>query len=312
MTDNNKTHLRASHDKQAEALGVILTITQSLALSGCNRAEKDAVVTHLMNGLQTGALGGDNFRSVIYHAPRLTQAIADGLNVKRRELKRMAFAGELTSDVVIKAIASQFNVINSEFKELPMSLGGDKPNKNGFIGTGILSGLCVAAVVTVFSLTNCKPANAGYEPLQGNVISLQGNDNAPKNNGNEINVNLPIAKYVDNGYYEVLLKNNSGRANRSYLAFYVTDSNMDSQIHTTQSDTAHERFKRQWGSTPFLFMVADGCAPTLYEGKTSLNKIAERRISGAVAIVAESDSSHPIFSYSVIPTQKTIGAIHNG
>ena len=312
MTNDSRTHVKTSHDKQAEALGVILTITQSLVLSGCNRAEKDAVVTHLIDGLQTGKLEGGNFQSVIYHAPRLTQAIADGLNVKRRELKRMARAGELTTDIVIKAIASQFNAINSEFKELPMSLGGDKPNKNGSIGTGVLSGLCVAAVVVAFSLTNCKPANAGHEPLQGNVISLQGNDNITINNSNEINIDLPIALYVDNGYYEVLLKNNSGRADRSNLAFYVTDSNMDSQIHPNQSDTTHQRFKHQWGSTPFLFMVADGCAPTLYEGKTSLNKIAERRISGAVAIVTESDSSHPIFAYSVIPTQKTIGAIHHG
>ena len=312
MTDNNKTHLRASHDKQAEALGVILTITQSLVLSGCNRAEKDAVVTHLMDGLQTGKLEGDNLNIVYEYAPRLIQAIADGLKVKRHVLRKMARAGEVTSDIVIKAIASQSNVIDSEFKELPMSLGGDKPTNQRPVAARILAGLCVGAVVMVFSLTNCSPAKAKGYVLQGNDIALQGNDFSTPYYGNGINARLPLAKYVDNGYYEVLLKNNSGRADRSNLAFYVTDSNMDSQIHTNQSDTAHQRFKRQWGSTPFLFMVADGCAPTLYEGKTSLNKIAERRISGAVAIVAESDSSHPIFAYSVIPTQKTIGAIHHG
>lgn len=312
MMDNTKLNIEASHDKQMDSLGVIATIAQALALSGCGKEESDLTVTHLIQGLHTGRLEGENFRVIIYYAPRLAQAIADGLNVKRFKLRRMARAGELTTDVVIKAIASQFNVINNEFKELPMSLGGEKTSDKGLNKAGVLYGLCATAAILTLSLVTCSPVKAGIETLQGNVISLQGNDNMPENNSNEINVNLPIAKYVDNGYYEVLLKNNSGRANRSYLAFYVTDSNMDSQIHTTQSDTAHERFKRQWGSTPFLFMVADGCAPTLYEGKTSLNKIAERRISGAVAIVAESDSSHPIFSYSVIPTQKTIGAIHHG
>lgn len=193
-----------------------------------------------------------------------------------------------------------------------MSLSGNKPNQKRSVGTGILSGLCVASAVMIFSLTNCTPVELAFYPLQGNNILLQGNEFLTPYNGDAINTKLMLAKYRDNRYDEVLLKNNSGRASRRYLAFYVADSSMDSQIHPNQSDTAHQRFKRQWGSSTLMFMVADGRAPTLYEGKTSLNKIAFGRISGAVAIVAESDSSHPIFSYSVIPTQKTIGAIHHG
>lgn len=312
MTDNNKTYVKTNQGKQAEGFAVVVTIMQALALSGCNKVESDMVVTRLIQGLQTGVLDGSNFRSVLQYAPRLTQAMADGLNIKHRELRKMGRCGELTTDIVVKAIESQFNVINSEFKELPMSLGGDKPTNQSPVAARILAGLCVGAVVMVFSLTNCSPAKAKGYVLQGNDIALQGNDFSTPYYGNGINAKLPLAKYKDNGYDGVLSKNNSGRANRSYLAFYVTDSNMDSQIHTNQSDTAHECFKREWGSTP-LFMVADGRAPTPYEGKTSLNKIAFGRISGAVAIVAESDSSHPIsLSYSVIPTQKTIGAIHHG
>lgn len=312
MNNDSRTHVKTSHDKQDEALGVILTITQSLVLSGCNRAEKDAVVTHLINGLQTGKLEGDILNVVLEYAPRLTQAIADGLNVKRNDLRRMARAGELTTDIVIKAIASQFNVIDREFKELPMSLGGEKTSNKGANKTGFLYSLCAVAAISTLSIITCSPVKAGVETLQGNNNSLQGNDNMTANNNNGINEKLSLALYKDKVYYKVLSKNNGGRADRSNLAFYVTDSNMDSQIHPNQSDTTHQRFKRLWGSTPFLFVVTYGREPTLYEGKTSLNKIAFGRISGAVAIVAESDSSHPIFAYSVIPTQKTIGAIHHG
>lgn len=312
MTDNTKVNIEASHDKQMDSLGVIATIVQALALSGCGKEESDLTVTHLIQGLHTGRLEGENFRTIIYYAPRLAQAIADGLNVKRFKLRRMARAGELTTDVVIKAIASQFNVINSEFKELPMPLGGGKTSNKGLNKAGVLYGLCATAAILTLSLVTCSPVKAGVETLQGNNNSLQGNDKTSLSDSHVNNAKLSLALYRDKVYYEVLLKNNSGRADRSNLAFYVTDSNMDSQIHPNQSDTAHQRFKRQWGSSTLMFMVADGCAPALYEGKTSLNKIAERRISGAVAIVAESDSSHPIFSYSVIPTQKTIGAIHHG
>lgn len=312
MTDNNKTYIKTNQGKQVEGFGVVVTIMQALALSGCNKVESDMVVTRLIQGLQTGVLDGSNFRSVLQYAPRLTQAMADGLNIKHRELRKMGRCGELKTDIVIKAIVSQFNVINSEFKELPMSLGGNKPSKQSPFAARILAGLCAGAVVMLFSLTNCSPAKSRVYVLQGNDIALQGNSFLPPQYASEINAKLLLAKYKDNGYDGVLSKNNSGRASRRYLAFYVTDSSMDSQIHPNQSDTAHQRFKRQWGSTP-LFMVADGYAPTPYEGKTSLNKIAFGRISGAVAIVAESDSSHPIsLLYSVIPTQKTIGAIHHG
>ena len=175
-----------------------------------------------------------------------------------------------------------------------------------------LYGLCVVTAISILSVSACSSKYKGSNALPCNEISLQGNSIVTVDYGNGFNAELPIAKYKDNGYYVVLLKNNSGRADRSNLAFYVTDSNMDSQIHPNQSDISHECFKRRWGSSTPMFMVADRSAPTLYEGKTSLNKIAFGRISGAVAIVAESDSSRPIFEYSAIPTQKTIGAIHHG
>ena len=308
MTDNNTTQVKTSHDKQAEALGVIATIAQSLTLSGCNKSEKDVVVTHLTQGLQTGKLEGNNLNIVTEYAPRLIQAITDGLNIRRVELRRMARAGELTADIVIQAISSQSNVINSEFKELPMSLGGDKPNKNGSVGTGILSGLCAAAVLTVFSLTNCKPASAGYEPLQGNVISLQGNDNAPKNNGAEINIKLPLALFKDKGYDVVLSKTNSGRADRRTLAFYLSTVRIAPQNNSIYLDTALKAYKNASRGQTLIKAIN---LPTDYDGMTSLNKIAERRISGAAAICAESEPRHPIpIPYSVTPTQKQIGGIH--
>lgn len=312
MTNDNKTYIKKSHDNQIESLGVVMTIVQAITLSGCNKAESDITIIHLIQGLQTGKLESDNLNIVSEYAPRLAQAIADGLKVKRGILRKMARAGELTTEVVIKAIASQFNAVNNDFKLLPMSLGGDKPSHKSPVGVGVLYGLCAAAAICTLSLVTCSPIYAGYKPLQGNDISLQGNGVMTINHDKAFNMKLTLAKYRDKLYYEVLLKNNSGRASRSNLAFYVTDSNMDSQIHPNQSDTSHQRLKRQWESSTLMFMVADGRAPTLYEGKTSLNKIAFGRISGAVAIVAESDSSHPIFAYSVIPTQKTIGAIHNG
>nr|WP_181718460.1 hypothetical protein [Psychrobacter sp.]QJS05286.1 hypothetical protein [Psychrobacter sp.] len=153
-----------------------------------------------------------------------------------------------------------------------------------------------------------RSINTKHRALQGNNISLQGNEDLTTSRGAEINIKLPLALFKDKGYDCVLSKTNSGRANRSNLAFYVTDSNMDSQIHTNQSDTASSV---QLSTPRAKTLIKAIHLPNDYDGMTSLNKIAERRISGAAAICAESEPRHPIpIPYSVTPTQKQIGGIH--
>ncbi|TXD96532.1 hypothetical protein ES754_10365 [Psychrobacter frigidicola] len=116
----------------------------------------------------------------------------------------------------------------------------------------------------------------------------------------------PIASEGNSRYYINLFKKHaSGKPSRYSLAFFVPDNSVDSQIHSKYSSTAQKVHLSTTRVQSLIFMAAPQCLPTDYEGKTSLNKIAVRRISGAVACVTESDSSHPIFIYSVIPTQKT-------
>lgn len=169
--------------------------------------------------------------------------------------------------------------------------------------TGALYRLCAAATASLtLLLISCSPTYESPRTLLGNEILMINYNKA-------INMNLFIAKYRDKRYDIVLSKNNSGRASRDTLAFYVANARIDSQIYSKYLDAplkAHKSAPRKQS------LMQASLLPNDYEGKTSLNKIAERRISGAVAIVAESDSSHPIFAYSVIPTQKTIGAIHHG
>ena len=155
---------------------------------------------------------------------------------------------------------------------------------------------------------SCRPKNTRHSALQGNNILLQGNEVLTAIRGAKINIKLPLALFKDKGYYVVLSQTNSGRADRRTLAFYPSTVRIAPQNNSIYLDTALKAYKNASRGQTLIKAIN---LPTDYDGMTSLNKIAERRISGAAAICAESEPRHPIpIPYSVTPTQKQIGGIH--
>lgn len=107
----------------AQSLALTETINQAIQLSGAGAQASSAAITQLVQGLQGGALRGDEFNSVMEQSPRLAKALADGLGVTTGELRKMAEAGALTSDTVIKALKGQSDTVASEFNKLPPTVG---------------------------------------------------------------------------------------------------------------------------------------------------------------------------------------------
>ena len=91
------------------------TINKSMIVSGATTAEATAAIIQFSQGLQSGVLRGDEFRSVMEQAPRLGKMIADGLGVGTAGLRQMANNGQLTADVVINAISKAAGTIDEEF-----------------------------------------------------------------------------------------------------------------------------------------------------------------------------------------------------
>ena len=73
-------------------------------LGGATAAEASAAFTQLSQALGSGALRGDEFRSIAEQAPLVLQAISDETGVAAGDLKEYAAQGLLTSDIVIKAL----------------------------------------------------------------------------------------------------------------------------------------------------------------------------------------------------------------
>jgi tape measure domain-containing protein len=102
-----------------ELLDLTESINKSIQVSGTSSASAEAAITQLNQALGSGVLRGDEFNSIMEQAPRLSQALADGLGVPIGALREMAQAGELTADRVTKALLDQKEVIDREFGELP-------------------------------------------------------------------------------------------------------------------------------------------------------------------------------------------------
>jgi tape measure domain-containing protein len=108
---------------QQEALALTETINQAVQLSGASAQASEAALTQLIQGLNGGALRGEEFNSVMEQSPRLARALADGLGKTTGELREMANAGQLSSQVVIDALRGQAQAVEQEFAQLPATIG---------------------------------------------------------------------------------------------------------------------------------------------------------------------------------------------
>ncbi len=108
---------------QQQSLDLTKTINQSIQIGGGSAQASEAAITQLSQALQSGVLRGDEFNSIMEQAPGLTSALAKGLGVTTGELRKMAEAGELTSERVVKAIQSQAADIQKTYDQFPATIG---------------------------------------------------------------------------------------------------------------------------------------------------------------------------------------------
>ena len=91
-------------------------------LSGGSQISQDAGLYQFAQGLGSGALAGDELKSVRENTLRLATAIADGLGVTIADLKRLGKEGKLTAEVVATALESQAARIDAEMGRLPVTI----------------------------------------------------------------------------------------------------------------------------------------------------------------------------------------------
>lgn len=118
--------IRASQEtgrSQAEAARATETFTKALKLGGAGAQETASATLQFSQALASGVLRGDEFNSIMEASPRLARLLATALGVPIGQLRAMAEEGQITADVLFKALTDKkFTAgIDNEFKTLPVT-----------------------------------------------------------------------------------------------------------------------------------------------------------------------------------------------
>jgi tape measure domain-containing protein len=126
LTTRTIRALESSGESADEAIrkGLLLAeiVSDAVLASGASATEANAAMIQLAQGLASGELRGEEFRSVMEQTPRVAQALANALGLTIGQLRELAEQGELTTQVVTDALISQGEEIAREASSIPPTI----------------------------------------------------------------------------------------------------------------------------------------------------------------------------------------------
>lgn len=106
-----------------ERLRVTETINKALVVSGATATEASSAILQLSQAMASGVLRGEEYNSLAENGSEITMMLAKSLGVTTGELREMAKEGELTTEVVLKALADGAEEVDKKFAKMAKTLG---------------------------------------------------------------------------------------------------------------------------------------------------------------------------------------------
>ena len=135
-------------------------IQKVFAIGGASKMAQRNAMLQLTQGLASGQLQGDEFRSIAENAPMIENIIAKSMGVSRGELKKLASEGKVTADVIKNAIMNNMPEIEKQFESLPKTWGDHMQS---------IKNKAVQAFEPVFQRISDLANNEGIRELVDNV-----------------------------------------------------------------------------------------------------------------------------------------------
>lgn len=111
----------AAKVSQKDLFTVISNVNKAVTISGTGAASAEAALIQLGQGLASGQLRGQELNSVLEQTPRLARAIAEGMGVAYKDIRKAAEEGQITSDAVFEALLSQTETLSKEFSQMAIT-----------------------------------------------------------------------------------------------------------------------------------------------------------------------------------------------
>lgn len=108
---------------QADLLRFTKALSQATILSGASAQEANNAIRQLTQGLSSGQLRGEEFRSVAEQLPIVLNILSDDLGVTIGQLRELAFDGKLTTDVLVGGLLRAAEDLERQFKLTTPTIG---------------------------------------------------------------------------------------------------------------------------------------------------------------------------------------------
>lgn len=108
---------------QQEILTFAEATNNAMAIGGVQAQQQAAALMQLSQALGSGVLQGDEFKSIAEAAPILLDTIAEYMGKSRAEIKKLGSEGQLTADVIFKAISGASEKFGEQAAKMPMTMG---------------------------------------------------------------------------------------------------------------------------------------------------------------------------------------------
>ena len=156
---------------QQEILKFTEATNNAMTIGNVGAQQQAAALMQLSQALSSGLLRGDEFNSIAEAAPILLDTIAEYMGKSRTEIKKLGSEGQLTADVIFKAISGASEKLGEQAAKIPMTMGKAltvfSNNWQSMVSklmndSGAMSGIAAIIKLIADNLTLVVPIVAGF------------------------------------------------------------------------------------------------------------------------------------------------------
>lgn len=148
-----------------EVVAFMEQINKQFTIAGTNAQGVEAATLQLTQAMGAEVLRGEELNSIFEQAPTIIQGIAEYMDVPVGKIKEMAADGQITADIVKKAMFAIADETNAKFESMPKTIGQ--------IWTSIKNNALMAFQPILLKI-NEVANNPGFTTLANNIAGVCG------------------------------------------------------------------------------------------------------------------------------------------